>query len=114
VAPQLPSDEDEYGDPSQAKTLLTRRKGRTCLTVAGDVRLAVLYSTLALRPKILRDLVRRGAACTVMPRNYSTISRRSAIDRLNGLFVQWAPTKRGGVDYTDMAGEAVSARLQKN
>jgi carbamoyl-phosphate synthase small subunit len=82
-----PPGEDEYWDPSQENLVdQISTKEPYVLNPAGDVRVAVL--DFGAKANILRALVRRGAAVTVLPWDYDFNAIR---DRFDGLFLSNGP-----------------------
>ncbi|ETW80541.1 hypothetical protein HETIRDRAFT_385108 [Heterobasidion irregulare TC 32-1] len=79
--------EHEYWDPSQENLVdQVSTKEPYVLNPTGDVKIAVL--DFGAKANILRSLVRRGAAVTVMPWNYDFNSVR---DQFDGLFLSNGP-----------------------
>jgi carbamoyl-phosphate synthase small subunit len=82
-----PPSEDEYWDPSEENLVdQISTKEPYVLNPAGDVRVAVL--DFGAKANILRALVRRGAAVTVLPWDYDFNAIR---DRFDGLFLSNGP-----------------------
>ena len=82
-----PPEESEYWDPSQENLVdQISAKEPYVLNPAGDVRIAVL--DFGAKANIMRALVRRGAAVTVLPWNYDFNIIR---DRFDGLFLSNGP-----------------------
>jgi carbamoyl-phosphate synthase small subunit len=82
-----PPTENEYWDPSQENLVdQISTKEPYVLNPAGDVRIAVL--DFGAKANILRALVRRGAAVTVLPWNYDFNAIRDGFD---GLFLSNGP-----------------------
>ncbi|KAF8499548.1 carbamoyl-phosphate synthase [Russula emetica] len=82
-----PPSENEYWDPSQENLVdHISTKEPYVLNPAGDVRVAVL--DFGAKANILRALVRRGAAVTVLPWDYDFNAIR---DRFDGLFLSNGP-----------------------
>jgi carbamoyl-phosphate synthase small subunit len=82
-----PPSENEYWDPSQENLVdQTSTKEPYVLNPAGDVRVAVL--DFGAKANIVRALVRRGAAVTVLPWDYDFNAIR---DKFDGLFLSNGP-----------------------
>lgn len=82
-----PPSENEYWDPSQENLVdQISTKEPYVLNPAGDVRVAVL--DFGAKANIVRALVRRGAAVTVLPWDYDFNAIR---DRFDGLFLSNGP-----------------------